>query len=63
MHGSPVRVVAVTNVDPKIMSRRTPTDRVLGRRRFAEGIGVRERRKVLPEWDCESCDPAGAEIR
>jgi len=29
MHGLPVRVVAVTNIDLKIMSRRTPTDSVV----------------------------------
>jgi hypothetical protein len=29
MHGLPVRVVAVTNVDLKIMSRRTPTHSVV----------------------------------
>jgi hypothetical protein len=28
MHGIPLRVVAVTNADLKIMSRRTPTDSV-----------------------------------
>jgi hypothetical protein len=55
MHGSPVRVVEVTNVDLKIMSRRTPTDSVLGRRRSpghrgpstphgTAGVGMRELR-------------------
>jgi len=55
MHGLPAPVVAVTNVDLKIMSRRTPTDRVLGRRRSPRASRS-ERLKVLPEWDCESCD-------
>ena len=39
MHGLPVRVVAVTNVDLKMMSRRTPTDSVLGRRRSPRASG------------------------
>jgi hypothetical protein len=55
MHGLPVRVVEVTNVDLKIMSRRTPTDNALGRRRSpghrgprtpqgTAGVGMRELR-------------------
>src|SRR6478672_280854 len=39
MHGLPVRVVAVTNVDLKIMLRRTPIDSVLGRRRSPRASG------------------------
>jgi hypothetical protein len=40
LHGLPFRVVAVTNVDLKIMSRRTPTDSVLGRGRSLVDAGV-----------------------
>jgi hypothetical protein len=43
MHDLPVRVVAATNVDRKIMSRRTPTDSV-----WAE--------EVCDGSGCESCD-------
>ena len=39
MHGLPVRVVAVTNVDLKIMLRRTPTDSVSARRRSPRASG------------------------
>jgi hypothetical protein len=39
MHGLPVRVVAVTNVDLKVMLRRTPTDSVSARRRSPRASG------------------------
>ena len=55
MHGLPVRVVAVTNVDVWFMSRRTPSIAYWGgggpRR-----LGVRGRLKVLPVWDRENFD-------
>jgi hypothetical protein len=52
MHGFPVRVVAVTNIDLEIMSRRTPTDNAVrveeGHRRLGvralTGVGLRELR-------------------
>jgi hypothetical protein len=52
MPGLPVRDVAVTNVDLKIMSRRTPTDSVVRVEEVTDGSGSEH----LPEWDCESCD-------
>ena len=54
MHGLPVRVVAVMNVDVWFMSRRTPSDSVLGREvpdgsgsedaSGTTGVGLRELR-------------------
>ena len=62
MHGLPVRVVAVTNVDLKIMLRRTPIDSVSARRRSPRASGSRGRLKVLPQWDIARAAITGAEI-
>jgi hypothetical protein len=49
MHGLPVRVVAVTNVDLKIMLRRTPTDSVSGRRRSPRASGSENASRYHPD--------------
>jgi hypothetical protein len=63
MHGLPVRVVAVTNVDLKIMSRRTPTDRVLGRRRSPRASRSENASRYCRSGIARAATTAGADIR
>jgi hypothetical protein len=62
MHGLPVRVVAVTNVDLKIMVRRTPTDSVLGRRSSRQ-LGSEDASGYCRTGFASAATTAGAEIR
>jgi hypothetical protein len=62
MHGLPVRVVAVTNVDLKIMSRRTPTDSVLGRRRSPRASGSENASRYCRSGIARAATTAGAEF-